>query len=504
MSVNYFPEENEIRCPKCNAIATSEEETHCAICHTSLEPSPQNKSKVTAKGTGGIASPVSFGDNGRTQSVPVFQRMTSKGIEAVFNRLNFKCLNCGKVGNLGANICLSCGHSLKSNKNESESLEERQSKVISILERISHKKPKIERKSPKSRNKQPSTSTLKNKQSRKSRSSTKSSSVLKKIWDYFSFNKKMWISCGISTILASSILISLDKRNSVDNFSLSNNIVETKTLIYGGSSCLVSLFKQDIESAIEAQNPQYNFEYQSPSSRKNPYPCSFNIDPLLEEEVDFIISNRHVSIRERFVAEKKGIELGSAPFAIDGLLPVINPNQNLGHLSIPQLRAIFAGIFTNWNEIGGANLPITLVILESVDNPDLELLMVGSDYHPSEDVIIVPDYTSGIQKVAVTPGAIFLAPLSVVQNQEKVTPLAVSQQDNSAPIAALIGDRSINVEAFTQHQYPLRRSLFLVYSEKVVSTVRDEAKIYLDFLASEEGRQLLEKNGLIPAFYSSN
>ena len=471
MPINYFPDD-EVRCSKCNAIAAPGE-ICCAVCNTSLEQSPKNKSKTPK----------------------------SEGIEAVFSQLNFECPNCGNVETLGANICSSCDHSLN------RPSENKKSKVISIVNRISHQKPKDrgkqrqrqetnERKSVnKTRNRQPSP---------RSKDSTRSpSSVSQKIGDYVSFNKKMLLSCSISTILAGSILVGLNRKNSLDNPNLSSGDVnmETRTLSYGGSLCLVSLFRQDIEPAIEARHSQYNFEYISSSSREDA--CSLDIKPLLDEEVDFIVSNRHVAITERFVAEKRGIELGSSPFAVEGLLPVINPNQNLGHLSISQLRAIFAKKLTNWNQIGGANLTITPVILEGTENADLDLLMVGSDYTPSEDVIVVPDYTSGIQKVATTPGAIFLAPLSVVQNQEKVTPVAVSPQNDSAPVAALLGDRSINLEAFTQHQYPLRRSLFLIYSERVASTVRPEAAIYLDFLASKEGRQLLEKNGLIPSFLAN-
>ena len=270
MSINYFPDET--RCPKCNTIATPEE-THCAICNTSLEQSQNNKSSVPK----------------------------SEGIEAVFSKLDFLCPNCGNVETLGANICSSCGHSL-----ESKSLKERKSKVISIVNRISHKKPKVRGKQQKSPHntspKPPSKSALRNQQSRKTPNSTKSlSNTKKRFFDYFSFNKKMLVSCGISVILGSTFLLGLDGENSLDHPHnlLSDDVkVETKTLSYGGSLCLVSLFRQDIESAIKAQNPQYNMKYKSPSSRKNPYPCSFDIDPLLEEEVDFIISNRHVSIKK--------------------------------------------------------------------------------------------------------------------------------------------------------------------------------------------------------------
>ena len=46
--------------------------------------------------------------------------------------------------------------------------------------------------------------------------------------------------------------------------------------------------------------------------------------------------------------------------AIDGIAIIVNPTNPVSQLSIPQLRAIYAGKVTNWKAVGGKDAPIEL------------------------------------------------------------------------------------------------------------------------------------------------
>jgi phosphate transport system substrate-binding protein len=46
--------------------------------------------------------------------------------------------------------------------------------------------------------------------------------------------------------------------------------------------------------------------------------------------------------------------------ALDGIAVIVNPSNPVSDLSIPQLRAIYAGETRNWREVGGDNAPIEL------------------------------------------------------------------------------------------------------------------------------------------------
>jgi phosphate transport system substrate-binding protein len=46
--------------------------------------------------------------------------------------------------------------------------------------------------------------------------------------------------------------------------------------------------------------------------------------------------------------------------ALDGIAVIVNPSNSVSKLSMQQLRAIYTGKITNWNQVGGANAPIDL------------------------------------------------------------------------------------------------------------------------------------------------
>lgn len=52
------------------------------------------------------------------------------------------------------------------------------------------------------------------------------------------------------------------------------------------------------------------------------------------------------------------------PIAIDGIVPIVHPDNTLTDLSQAQLRAIFSGRISNWSSLGGVDQPITLYVRE--------------------------------------------------------------------------------------------------------------------------------------------
>lgn len=80
---------------------------------------------------------------------------------------------------------------------------------------------------------------------------------------------------------------------------------------------------------------------------------------LIEGKTDVIIASRDISRNEKASAETLGVELETAPLAIDALVFIVNPKNPVKNLTSDQVRRIYTGEITNWKEVGGVDHPIT-------------------------------------------------------------------------------------------------------------------------------------------------
>jgi len=71
-----------------------------------------------------------------------------------------------------------------------------------------------------------------------------------------------------------------------------------------------------------------------------------------------------MSSRELTPAEQ-GRGLKAEIIAIDGIAVIVNSSNPVTNLSIDQIRSIYTGEITNWNQVGGSNAPIAVVSREA-------------------------------------------------------------------------------------------------------------------------------------------
>lgn len=65
-----------------------------------------------------------------------------------------------------------------------------------------------------------------------------------------------------------------------------------------------------------------------------------------------------------YAETQKGIrasELVDYPIAVVGIVPIVNKGVGIRNLTLKQLKEIFTGKITNWQQVGGKNLPITVI-----------------------------------------------------------------------------------------------------------------------------------------------
>ncbi|MCL2324757.1 MAG: phosphate ABC transporter substrate-binding protein [Actinomycetia bacterium] len=163
--------------------------------------------------------------------------------------------------------------------------------------------------------------------------------------------------------------------------------------------------------------------------------------------------------------KKLGLEV--IPIAHDGIAVVVNPANPVRNLTLAQLRDIYAGKITNWKEVGGDDVPITLVNRdESSGTRDAFTKFVMGDTAFNLDAVVLPGTGQVREVIRRTKGAVGYISEGFVNGQ--VRALAV---DGITPSPANIASE----------KYPLSRKLYFL----VRKDLSPEAQGYVDYVLSD-------------------
>ena len=268
---------------------------------------------------------------------------------------------------------------------------------------------------------------------------------------------------------------------------------------YGGSICFAALVREGLHEKIEQAHPQFQLQYLEPEGNPG---CSTEITRLSRRELTFAHNARPLTPEEHQLAQNQGFTLESVPVALDGIAPYISQKSLAPpeSLSLPQLRDIYRGEITNWQQVGGTNLPITVITLDPKADPDLPLMMGLAENDASflrADAKVVRDYTTAIREVSSTLGAISIASTAIIRGQKSIKPIALAKDDDSTPFSALLADGTVNLSAFQLSSYPLTRRLYVAI--RLDGTIAEQAGIaYVNFLLSKEGQKSIAQAGFVP------
>ncbi|HEX2622823.1 MAG TPA: substrate-binding domain-containing protein, partial [Phototrophicaceae bacterium] len=137
--------------------------------------------------------------------------------------------------------------------------------------------------------------------------------------------------------------------------------------------------------------------------------------------------------------------LWAAPIGQDGIAVIVNPINTVTNLSLDQLREIYQGRVSNWQELGGQNSELVIFSREDTSDTraEFERLVMGQRRTTLAAQLIV-NSSGMIDAVANTPGGIGYVSLAFInQSNQRVQPLKI--QGIEPTPAAILEDR-----------YPLR------------------------------------------------
>lgn len=264
---------------------------------------------------------------------------------------------------------------------------------------------------------------------------------------------------------------------------------------YGGAPAFAPVNSDNMKNAINLAHPEFRLRYTEPPSG-NPG-SSTGIEMLIKGELTFAQSARTLEDDDYNKARARGFSLEQVPIAIDGVVFYTHPNLTIPGLSVDQLQAIFRGQVTNWQQVGGPNIPIVPVGLDPKITSALKLLLGTDGDDIGSNVQVVRDFTSAIRKVAATPGGISYGSAPLIINQKTIRSIAIAKTNTKQYVQPFIENKQVNRKAFQDGTYPMTRRFFIVIRRD--DSIDEKAGIaYASMLLSTEGQAIIEQTGLVP------
>ncbi len=202
---------------------------------------------------------------------------------------------------------------------------------------------------------------------------------------------------------------------------------------------------------------------------------------LIDGRCDVATMSRFMKTEEFQKAVANNVLPVAHVVAMDGVCVAVHPSNPVKSLTSVQVRDIYAGKITNWNQVGGSNTPIVAIsrdtssgTYETFD----ELVMKKSPMAASVEYVNANPQAQS--RVRTTAGAIGYVGLGF---QEGVKILAI---DGIMPTRQTVANGT----------YPVARPLFLFTNgyPKLGSVVHKFVSFYL----TEKGQELVEAKGFVP------
>ena len=273
---------------------------------------------------------------------------------------------------------------------------------------------------------------------------------------------------------------------------------------YGGSTTWAPI-RKEADAAIKTTLPKFQLRYTNPTTGAPG--TGTGIKMLLTNQLAFSQSSRSVKDKEYQQAQQRGFKLEEIPVAIDGIAIAVNPNLNIPGLTLTQLRDIYIGKITNWQEVGGENQKI--VPLSKMSEGGTVEFFVNNILEKEEfgqNVEKITTTTEGLRKVAQNKGGIYYASAPEVVGQCGIKPLPVGRTQSNLippykepyiPASDCPQKRNqLNVDAFRSDEYPMTRRLFVVVKKN--DQIDEEAGVaYANLLLTDQGQKLISKAGFV-------
>jgi phosphate transport system substrate-binding protein len=268
--------------------------------------------------------------------------------------------------------------------------------------------------------------------------------------------------------------------NNNANTGTATNTSPTQTggsIVIKGSDTEVNTV-QALAEAFHNAHPEVNISVSGGGSGSG-------IAAIINGEIDIADASREITQDELNQAKANGVNIGTFILGRDGITVVVNPSNPVTKLTLDQIGKIYRGEITNWKDVGGPNMAITLYGRQNNSGTYTlfrELALKG-DYSPnmrsmngnSDIANAVAQDKSGIGYIGVG---------YFKEAQGKVNEVLISTDGKTYY-------SSTDMNAIDSKLYPLERPLYQYVKLPMTQAMKD----FLAFELSDQGQKIVQDNG---------
>ena len=260
---------------------------------------------------------------------------------------------------------------------------------------------------------------------------------------------------------------------------LSANLIEamaqkslTKKLAIQGSTTVLPIAQRCAEEFMK-EHPEANISVRGGGS-------GVGIAALIDGTIDIATASRAMKTKELKKARVNGINPVAHVVARDAIAVILHPQNPVNNLTKSQLKAIYTGAISRWNEVGGSS-DVIVVVSRDVASGTFEVFneLALDKQRVRPDALMQASNQAVVNIVASTNGAIGYVGLGYLSKEVK--PIAI---DGVMP----------SVATAKSGAYLLARSLYMYTDGKP----KGLAKEFIDFVLGPKGQRIVKEEGFVP------
>ncbi len=267
--------------------------------------------------------------------------------------------------------------------------------------------------------------------------------------------------------------------------------VEQTVITVKGSDTMVNLSQKWAEEYMKL-HPDVSIQVTGGGS-------GTGVAALLNKTTEIANASRELKSSELEDAKGKGITPYTYQVALDGIAVIVHPESKVDNLTIKQVSDIFSGKITNWKNVGGADLPITLYGRENSSGTyeffkDHVLGKVDGrqvDYSPATQVL---QGTAALgEAVARDKKGIGYGGVGYFSERNDVKILHIKKDEN-APAISPSENNKVNYEVIWSGDYSISRYLYCFTNGEATGKLKE----FMDFIVSQDGQNIVRTMEYIP------